>query len=90
MMTGAINLEEEFDSMKATLERLSKESAKKDAHIERQEEHIAKLQKKLDKGACPSSNKEEVTKMKKSPIKVRHPRTTVGQRKATSRIITHL
>ena len=51
MMIGAVNFEEEFASnMKATLERLSKESAEKDARIKHQEEHIAKLLKKLDKG----------------------------------------
>ena len=31
------------------MERLSKESAKNDAYIKRQEEHIAKLLKKLEK-----------------------------------------
>ena len=43
--------------MKAMLERLSKESAKNVARIKHQEEHIAKLLKKLDKGPCASSNK---------------------------------
>jgi len=33
MMIGAVNLEEEFASMKATLEGVSKESAEKDARI---------------------------------------------------------
>jgi len=56
-MIGVVNLEEEFTSMKATLERLSKESAKKDARIKRQEEHVAKLLKKLDKGSRASSNR---------------------------------
>jgi len=56
-MVGAINFEEEFAIMKATLGRLSKESAEKDARIKRQEEHIAKLRKKLDKGPRASSNK---------------------------------
>ena len=41
-MIGAMNLEEEFVSMKVALERLSKENAEKDAHIKRHEEHIAK------------------------------------------------
>jgi len=36
VMIGAINFEEEFASMKATLERLSKEIAEKDARIKRQ------------------------------------------------------
>jgi len=57
MMIGAVNFEEAFASMKATLERLSKESAGKDACIKRQEEHIAKLLKKPDKGLCASSKK---------------------------------
>ena len=58
MMVGPINFEEEFaSSMKATLKRLSKESAEKDARINRQEEHIAKLLKKLDKRPRASSNK---------------------------------
>jgi len=56
-MIGAMNLEEEFASMKATLKRLSKESAEKDARIKRQEEHITKLLKKLDKGFRTSSNR---------------------------------
>jgi len=57
MMVGVINFEEEFVSMKATLERLSKESAKKDARIKCQEEHIAKLLKKLEKWPHASPNK---------------------------------
>jgi len=57
MMIGAVNFEEEFASMKATLERLLKESAEKDARIQRQKEHISKLLKKLDKGPCESSNR---------------------------------
>jgi len=57
MIIGAVNFEEEFASMKATLERLSKKSAEKDARIKRQEEHIAKLLKKLYKGTRASSNK---------------------------------
>jgi len=55
MMIGVVNFEEEFASMTATLERLSKESVEKDARIKRQEEHIVKLLKKLDKGPCASS-----------------------------------
>jgi len=49
-MIVVVNLEEEFVSMKATLERLSKESTEKDARIKCREECIAKLLKKLDKG----------------------------------------
>jgi len=56
MMIGAMNLEEEFVSMKAVLERLSKDSAENDAGIKCQEEHIAKLLKKLDEWPCASSN----------------------------------
>jgi len=33
MMIGVVNFEEEFACVKAALERLSKESAEKDAHI---------------------------------------------------------
>ena len=42
--------------MTAMLERLFKESVEKDARIKHQEEHIAKLLKKLDKGHvhCPT------------------------------------
>jgi len=57
MMIRAVNFEEEFASMKAMLERLSEESVEKDTRIKRQEEHIAKLLKKLDKGARASSNR---------------------------------
>jgi len=57
MMIGVVNFEEEFASIKATLERLSKESAEKDARIKRQEEQIAKLLKRLDKGPRASSNR---------------------------------
>ena len=35
MMTGAANLEEQLTSMKATLDRLSKESAEKDDQVKR-------------------------------------------------------
>ena len=35
MMIGDVNFEEAVASMKATLERLSKQSAEKDAHIKR-------------------------------------------------------
>ena len=57
MVIGAVNFEEEFASMKATLEIPSKESAEKDARIKRLEEHIVKLLKKLDKGSRASSNR---------------------------------
>ena len=35
MMIGAVNFKEKFASMKATLERLSKENAEKDTLIKR-------------------------------------------------------
>ena len=57
MMIGVVDFDEEFASMKAMLERLSKESVKKDARIKRQEEQITKLLKKLDKGPRASSNR---------------------------------
>jgi len=57
MMIEAFDFEENFASMKATVERLSKESAEKDARIKRQEKHIAKLLKTPDKGPRASSNK---------------------------------
>ena len=62
MMIEAINFEETLASMKAKLERLSKESAEKDAHIKRQEQHITKLLKKLEKGPYMSSNKSASSK----------------------------
>jgi len=57
MMIGVVNFEEEFASMKAVSEKLSKESVEKDARIKRKEEHIAMLPKKLDKGPCALSNR---------------------------------
>jgi len=49
MMTGTTNFEEQLTSMKATLDRLSKESAKKDAQIKCQTNQIAEFMKKLEK-----------------------------------------
>jgi len=57
MMTGAANLEEQLASMKATLDRLSKESAEKDAQIRRQNDQIAELTKRLEKKFPEASNK---------------------------------
>ena len=57
MMTGATICEAELASTRVTLERLSQENANKDLHIKRQEEHIAKLPKKLETRPCVSSNK---------------------------------
>ena len=57
MVTEAINLDEELANMKATLERFSKESAKKDAQIKHQNKQIADLTKKLEKQSSGSFNK---------------------------------
>ena len=57
MMIGGTNFQEEFTSMKATLERLSKESVEKAAGIKRQKGHITKLLKKPKKGLRASSNR---------------------------------
>ena len=82
MTIGAVNFEGEFTSIKATLERLSKESAEKDTRIKCQEEHIAKLLKKLDEGSCASSNRGASSdEAKKGPIEVRRLKMMVGQRK---------
>ena len=91
MMIGAVNFEKEFASMKATLERLSKESVEKNARIKRQEEHIAKLLKKLDKGSRASLNRGASSdEDEKGPIEVRHLKMMVGQRKEASSRMTHL
>jgi len=57
MMTGATNLEEQLASMMATLDRLSKESAEKDAQIKHQNDQIAELTKRLEKKFSEASNK---------------------------------
>ena len=49
MTTGTNNLEEEMPAMKAMLERLVKESEKKEARIKLQEEKIARLTRGLKK-----------------------------------------
>ena len=46
-MDQAIKLEEQLASMKAMLERLSKENAEKDAKIKHQNERIADLIKEV-------------------------------------------
>ena len=56
-MNQAMNLEEQLASMKATLERLCKESAQQDAQIRRQNKQIADLTKKLEKRPLEASNK---------------------------------
>ena len=57
MVTKAINLDEQLADMKATLDRLSKENAKKDAQIKRQSKQIADLTKKLGKRTYKAFNK---------------------------------
>ena len=49
MTIGINNFEEEMVVVKAMLERLIKESEKKETHIKLQEEKIAKLTRKLEK-----------------------------------------
>ena len=46
MMTGATNLEEQLARMKATLDRLSKKSAEKDAQIKCRNDQIVELTRK--------------------------------------------
>jgi len=57
MMIGAANLKEQLASMKATLDRISKESAEKDAQSKRQNDQIAELIKRLEKKFSVASNK---------------------------------
>ena len=52
-----MNLEEQLASMKATLERLCKESVQKDAQIKRQNKQIANSTKKLEKWPIEAFNK---------------------------------
>ena len=82
MMIGAVNLEEELANIKATLEKLSKESPKKDAHIKCQEEHIAKLMKKLEKGPRAWSNEGASNdEDKKGSTRMKLMRMTTGQKR---------
>ena len=57
MVNEVANFEEELESMKAMLDRISKESALKDAQIKLQNEYIAELIKKLKKKSSKASNK---------------------------------
>jgi len=57
MVTNAANIKEQLTSMKATLDRLSRESSKKDAQIKRQNEQIVELMKRLEKKSFETSNK---------------------------------
>jgi len=58
MVTEAANVEEQLASMKATLDRLSRESAEKGTQIKRQNEQIAELMKRLEKKSSEASNKD--------------------------------
>ena len=57
MVTEATNVEKQLANMKATLERLAKESLEKDTQVKRQSEQIATLMKKLEKRLFESSSK---------------------------------
>jgi len=57
MVTAATNFEEQLASMKATLDRLSKESVEKDAQIKHQNDQIIEPMKKLEKKFFEASNK---------------------------------
>lgn len=57
MIIQVANLEEQLIDMKVTLDRLSNESAEKDAQIKRQNKQITDLTKKLRKRSSKASNK---------------------------------
>jgi len=57
IVTKAANFEEQLASMKATLDRLSKQSAGNDAQIGHQNKQIVELIKKLEKKSSEASNK---------------------------------
>jgi len=57
LVTEAANVKEQLTSMKATLDRLPRESSEKDAQIKRQNEQIAELMKRLEKKSSEASNK---------------------------------
>jgi len=58
MVTKAANVEEQLESMKATLDRPSRESAEKNAQIKCQNEQIAELMNRLEKKSSEASNKD--------------------------------
>jgi len=58
MVTEAANVEEQLESMKATLDMLSKEIAKKNDQIKRHNEKIVELMKLLEKESSEASNKD--------------------------------
>ena len=57
MVTEAANFEEQLASMKATLDRLSRDSLEKDTQIKRQNEKSAELMKRLKKKSSKASDK---------------------------------
>jgi len=57
MVIEVTNIEEQLASMKATMDKLLKEGAQKDAQIKCQNKQIADLIKKLEKQPIESSNK---------------------------------
>jgi len=57
MVTEDANVEEQLASVKATLDRLSRESAEKDAQIKRQNGQITELIERLEKKLSEASNK---------------------------------
>jgi len=80
MVTGATNLEEQLASMKATPDRLSKDSAEKDAQIKRQNDQIVELTKKLEIKFSETSNK--VSGAEDSNKESNHSEESVNDRKA--------
>jgi len=58
MVTEAANVEEQLASMKTTLDKLSRESAEKDAQIKRQNEQITELMKRPEKKSSEASKKD--------------------------------
>ena len=57
MVTEAANIEEQLVSMKATLDKLLKESAEKDDQIKYQNKQIVDLTKKFEKRPTKAYNK---------------------------------
>jgi len=62
MMIEATSAKEQLGSMKATLDRVSKDSAEKDAQIKCQNKQIAKLMKKLEKKSSKTSSDQDSDK----------------------------
>jgi len=57
MVIEVANIEEQLGSMKATLDRLLKESVENDAQIKHQNQEIADFTEKLEKQLIEASNK---------------------------------